>query len=102
MKCKRICHRCGCCCSDLQPVTEIEIEVIRDYVQRRGIKDGQSNLMFCPFLRRHSCAIYHVRPQICREYHCKLTHEQFVEVALRKLKEARPRSMRAEIYGITQ
>lgn len=102
MKFKHRCRRCGGCCSDLLPISKIETAVIRDYVLRHGIKDRAQNPLFCPFLRRHSCAIYAVRPQICREYHCKLTHEEFLEIALRKLREARPRSMRAEIFGHNQ
>jgi hypothetical protein len=31
-----------------------------------------------------------------------MSHEEFIDVAMRQLKETRPRSMRAEIFGKPQ
>lgn len=76
------CTGCGNCCSNLLPMTDEEIEVIRKYVNRFHIKEQKRNLplaepmldLTCPFLdnskKCDKCTIYEVRPHICRQFSC--------------------------------
>lgn len=68
------CRGCGQCCSRFLPLTIQEEFVIGGYVKKHGIQPtpprAEIDLM-CPFLDEHNeCAIYEVRPQICRHYRC--------------------------------
>lgn len=76
------CTGCGNCCSNLLPMTDEEIEVIRKYIKRFHIKEQKINLplaepmldLMCPFLdnskKCEKCTIYEVRPHICRQFSC--------------------------------
>lgn len=76
------CTGCGGCCSNLLPMTDKEIRVIRGYVKKHRIKEHRHLLplsepafdMTCPFLddskKCEKCTIYEVRPTICREFIC--------------------------------
>ena len=77
------CTGCGACCSNLLPMTDDEIVVIKQYVKANNIKE-QSHIvaplatptidLTCPFLDDskscEKCAIYEVRPKICRDFIC--------------------------------
>ncbi len=76
------CVQCGKCCSNLLPMTDEEISVIRKYIKRHHIKEHRHFLplaepaidMTCPFLnddkKTEKCDIYEVRPRICRDFIC--------------------------------
>lgn len=69
------CSGCGECCSDLLPVTNKELKVIREYVKQHKIKSQVPRVvngiyLMCPFRNSTGCAIYEVRPQICRSFIC--------------------------------
>lgn len=71
------CSNCGQCCSNLLPLSEREITVIKSYVKKHGIKEQRHNFaagtdMTCPFRdeAKKRCLIYPVRPQICRSFVC--------------------------------
>ena len=74
------CTNCGQCCSNLLPLTEREIRVIRAYVMKYGIMAhihrpptaSPTIDMQCPFRndRERKCDIYKARPQICRDFQC--------------------------------
>jgi len=76
------CTQCGQCCSNLLPMTDEEISVIRKYIKRHHIKEHRHFLplaeptvdMTCPFLndskKTEKCDIYEVRPKICRDFIC--------------------------------
>lgn len=76
------CSGCGDCCSNLLPMTDKEIQLIRNYIRVNGITEQKHNIplstaaldMTCPFLdmskKDKKCAIYKVRPWICRSFTC--------------------------------
>ena len=76
------CTQCGQCCSNILPMTEDEISVIRRYIKKHHIKERKHILplaeptidMTCPFLDDskscEKCTIYEVRPRICRDFIC--------------------------------
>lgn len=81
------CSSCGNCCSDLLPISVKEFARIRDYVQRKHIKECINrpptaepigNDFTCPFRdnMRRICTIYEVRPAICRDFQCDKPRQQ--------------------------
>ena len=72
------CTGCGECCSNILPMTEAEVKIIKDYVRRHSIKEEKIFAptlnpqydLTCPFMsktaKENKCAIYEVRPAICR------------------------------------
>ena len=76
------CTGCGDCCSNLLPMTEKEIEAIKQYINKHQIKECKHTIplanpvldMTCPFLntgkKTEKCSIYSVRPAICRCFIC--------------------------------
>lgn len=76
------CTQCGACCSNLLPMTDKEITVIRNYIKKHHIKECNHSIplakpaidMTCPFLdtskRTEKCTIYSVRPVICKCFLC--------------------------------
>lgn len=92
------CKRCGCCCSDILPVTPEEIAVLRQYAATHRVKDKQRNKGKCPFLRRRRCAVYKVRPAICRIYDCTEEENKLLHVFRTQIGIAEPHSIRAEVF----
>lgn len=74
------CSNCGACCSDWLPVSESEVNAIRKYVTKHGIKERRHTPptvqpvmdLTCPFRNelKRKCDIYPVRPAICRDFRC--------------------------------
>ena len=69
------CSGCGNCCSDLLPVTDKELGVIKEYVKQHKIKSQVPKVvngiyLMCPFRNTTGCVIYEVRPQICKSFIC--------------------------------
>lgn len=104
------CTQCGACCSNLLPMTDKEITVIRNYIKKRHIKERNHSIplakpaldMTCPFLdtskRAEKCTIYSVRPAICKCFICSepngaLRHKELLN-GIRK-----PVDVRATFYG---
>ena len=64
------CIGCGECCGHYLPMTAKEIADIQLYVYDHNISPNPSP-MSCPWLAKNlTCAIYQVRPAICRAFHC--------------------------------
>lgn len=60
------CTKCGECCGPVAATRE-EMEIIKDFMQERGIKYKDRGILVCGFLTEdNSCAIYDVRPWVCR------------------------------------
>ena len=74
------CSGCGNCCTNLLPMSKKEVAAIHKYIEKYGIKECRHRLpvanpvidMTCPFRNNdnRSCAIYEVRPEICRQFIC--------------------------------
>ncbi len=58
-----------CCRSIGAPSrTELEEKRIRAYIKKQGIRPGRRRDNSCPYVSEGGCAIYPVRPFICRLY----------------------------------
>lgn len=76
------CVGCGNCCSNLLPLSNMEIIEIKQYIKKHNIKERKHIAptanptldLTCPFLMdeksKDKCAIYPVRPKICRVFCC--------------------------------
>lgn len=72
------CSGCGQCCSDLLPLSRAEIDRIHRYIKSHNIREHHNYVLAegfdltCPFRDNVNrvCAIYSVRPDICREFRC--------------------------------
>lgn len=108
--CSGNCSGCGECCSDVLPLSEKEINRIREYIQRKHIKAYRNAAavvtadLTCPFRDAEAriCRIYDVRPEICRAFICNQSPEQMAQN--KKLFTARRKQvlMRHEFYGDEQ
>jgi Fe-S-cluster containining protein len=66
----RACKGCGDCCGHYLPLADNEIAEIWRYTKEHGIEPRWTGRS-CPWLTEDStCAIYDVRPSVCRAYHC--------------------------------
>lgn len=104
------CTQCGKCCSNLLPMTEKEIEVIRKYIKRYRIKEYKHMIplaqpvidMTCPFLDDskscEKCTIYEARPRICRDFICCPSKRPPMNDLEYKLK-CRIVNVRSEFFG---
>ena len=70
------CISCGNCCTALLPMTKEELKTIQRFVKRKHLKiekhTGADLDLTCPFRNEEKriCMIYHIRPQICRDFKC--------------------------------
>ena len=76
------CIECGKCCSNILPMSPVEIDRIKAHIVEHNIQPTvrinaltvASFDMNCPFMDDvkscHKCKIYEVRPQICRDFIC--------------------------------
>ena len=107
------CSQCGACCSNMLWLSEKEISRIKRYIKKHNIKEQkhiapavlveQPKLdLTCPFLneskKTEKCAIYQVRPAICRYFVCNdpqgaRNHPELYE------EERVPVSMRETFFG---
>ena len=90
--CNGTCSECGNCCSNSLPMTDKEVNIIQNYVERNKIRPHVLNMplatpvldLTCPFLsydrKTHRCNIYPVRPYICRYYLCCNKEQNPVEL----------------------
>ena len=78
------CSECGNCCTRYLPLSNKEINQIKAFIKRKGIKQqihcvnvlaSKAFDMLCPFLDdtkpNHKCTIYKVRPLVCKEFTCR-------------------------------
>jgi Fe-S-cluster containining protein len=103
------CSSCGQCCSNLLPLSDKEIKVIKQYIKKHDIKEQRHNAMVgvdmtCPFRdeANRKCLIYEIRPQICREFMCNHRHEDIMKAKFDFHQRYNPVFMRNEFYGNTE
>lgn len=103
------CSSCGACCSNLLPLSEQEVNRIKAYIKKHGIKEQRHNFvvgvdMTCPFRdeRNKKCLIYNIRPAICREFMCNHSHEDIMRAKLNYHEKNRVVFMRSEFFGNTE
>lgn len=82
------CSCCGQCCGSLLPVTDEEMQTLKQFIRNNHIRpstpDQQDFItMQCPLLNptsalmpHASCKAYPVRPAICRVFKCDQTEQQ--------------------------
>jgi len=58
---------CSDCCGP-HPWSKAEHARITAYLRKRGRKELRATGLTCPYVERHRCSIYPVRPFICRLY----------------------------------
>jgi len=103
------CSDCGACCGAVLPLYGAEVERIKQYVQKHGIKEqrrnGQVGADFtCPFRDElhKKCLIYEVRPAICKSFMCNHTQEDIAKAKLDFHRKCYVVDMRLEFYGNTE
>lgn len=106
------CTGCGNCCSNLLPMTEKEINTIRQYIKKHHIKECKHGIplaepvidLTCPFLddskKTEKCRIYEVRPHICREFICCQSERKPIDLEWGM--KARVMNVRETFYGKEQ
>lgn len=111
------CGKCGRCCSNTIPISDEEVTVMRDYVQRNGIQPYRGNRgmacvsfkigntdfseVMCPL--RHpekGCMIYNVRPKICRVFVCNNTTTAIVQQEMHNTGKYPVRNIDEAIFDI--
>ena len=100
------CSGCGQCCSNLLPLSISEVQRIRAYIKKHGIKEQRHNAMVgvdmtCPFRDdvNKKCLIYNIRPAICRQFVCNHTKEDIIKAKRAFHNVNRVVFMRATFYG---
>ena len=90
------CTQCGDCCSNVLPMTQEEVDIIKNYIKRYKIRECKRLFptrqeaidLSCPFLdttkKSEKCRIYEVRPRVCRNFICdpkqrKVPDREFTE-----------------------
>ena len=84
------CSNCGSCCSNRLPLTNADINRIKNYIKKHNIKPfvrtcnvlATSTIdLMCPFRddRKEICTIYEVRPKVCRTFTCHEYYEHLFE-----------------------
>jgi Fe-S-cluster containining protein len=104
------CSNCGECCTDMLPVSERELQRIRQYAAKRKLSEHHSAPtlviqksfvdLSCPFRNpmTRRCDIYDVRPEICRAFVCTKSEEQAIADRDRITLDKRVLSMRWEVF----
>lgn len=103
------CSQCGQCCSNLLPLSKSEINRIKAYVKKHGIKEQRHNAtmltdMTCPFRdeKNKKCLIYEIRPEICRVFQCNQERDTIVANKMRMHGVNNVVLMRNEFFGNTE
>jgi Fe-S-cluster containining protein len=102
------CSGCGNCCTNIMPLSEKEIRLIRKYIKENKIKEHKRVAptvkptidMTCPFRDNINgiCTIYKVRPMICKKFICD--SEKRAKIARDLYKQTRMIvDVRATFYG---
>ncbi len=103
------CSGCGECCADMLPLSDKELERIKEYARSHNLKEHRQAPFFaldatdftCPFRNQleQRCDIYPVRPEICRNFICSKPLEVAHAERDRIHKGRREHSLRYEVFG---
>ena len=104
------CIKCGECCSNTIPLSQSEIETIRAYITEHKIEAvnhannvkaaGKVIDAVCPFLGLDKrCAIYEVRPLICRLFKCNRPVPPYKHIKLMGKEDRQIKNVRAVFFG---
>lgn len=100
------CSNCGQCCSNLLPLSAQEVNRIKAYIRKHGIKEQRHNVMMgydmtCPFRdeANRKCLIYEIRPAICRQFMCNYKQEDLMRAKQAFHNINRVVFMRSEFFG---
>lgn len=80
------CSNCDNCCNDVLPLTNGDINRIKQYIKKNNIKPINHALrilsirnidVMCPFRNEEEkkCNIYEVRPLVCKRFSCHDYHK---------------------------
>ena len=102
------CSGCGQCCSNYLPVGQGEVDKIRRYINKYGIKEvtrfspckNQVD-MVCPFRSdvEGKCLVYPVRPAICEDFRCDKPRKKIAADKEKYHGKYRVVNMRYEFFG---
>lgn len=103
------CSNCGECCTDLLPMKPYEVERIRAYAKKHGLKEHRQAPFFdpdaidlsCPFRNQETkkCEVYAVRPYICRSFICSKTKADAYRDRDLIHRDRSVHSLRYEVFG---
>jgi Fe-S-cluster containining protein len=100
------CSNCGECCTAILPMNQQEINRIKHFVKKHGIKEHRHSAliqydMTCPFRddSEKKCAIYQVRPDICRKFICNQSVDQIQRNRSEVYRTRHDVFMRSEFFG---
>ena len=103
------CSNCGQCCSNYLPISKHEVETIKRYIEKHGIKEIKRFSpaakppidMVCPFRSdtEKRCTIYPVRPAICRDFQCDKPRKNIMADKAMYHGKYDVVDMRAEFFG---
>lgn len=103
------CTNCGECCADLLPLTKGELEILKRYAKKHGLKehrqapfwDPKATDLTCPFRNQQTqrCDVYSARPLICRSFICSKELMQAHADRDEITKDRKIYSLRWEIFG---
>lgn len=103
------CSNCGNCCSNFLPLSEGEVDRIKRYIKKHGIKPRKFNApvanpvvdMVCPFRSEFEkkCVIYSIRPLICRDFRCDKPAKEIQASKRLYHRKNRVVNMRLEFFG---
>lgn len=105
------CSNCGECCADLLPLTQKELQRLKDYAKKHRLREHRQAPFFdlsatdltCPFRNQaeRRCDVYEVRPLICRSFICTklLQQAQKDRDLIHASSGMRVYSIRYEVFG---
>lgn len=95
------CSRCGSCCHGMSlPLSDQEAKKIAEYAKRKNYSPpplyglpapfAEAGVMArCPFLSGGKCAVYSVRPLICRNFLCSKDFDDLQQYKVKRIAECK-------------
>lgn len=103
------CSGCGECCADFLPMTEAELQNLKDYTKKHNLKEHRQAPFWdrkavdftCPFRNQltRKCDAYPARPYICRTFICSKSKQDAIRDRGIIHASRKVYSLRREIFG---